>query len=66
MMVYQAFFILCLIGVVLTTIFFECRFRALLFASVILLASYMFELRGIAYGEWNYENIDSLLSLIHI
>lgn len=65
-MVYQAFFLLCLFGVAVSSLFFECRWRALVFASIIGVASYLFEMRGIANGEWNYENVDSLFRITGI
>jgi hypothetical protein len=66
MMVYQAFFVICLVGVTVTTIFFECRFRALLFGGIILVASHLFEMRGISNGEWSYEDVNSLLLITGI
>jgi len=66
MMVYQAFFLICLVGVVIVTIVFECRFRALLFGGIILVTSYLFEMRGIASGEWDYDAVDSILLITDI
>jgi hypothetical protein len=65
-MVYQVFFLICLIGVAIVMMTFQCRFRALLFGSIILVVAYLFELRGIAYGEWDYEDVDSLLLITDI
>jgi hypothetical protein len=66
MMVYQVFFLICLVGVAITILFFECRYRALLFGTIILVAAYLFEVRGIAYGEWSYEDVDSILRITDI
>lgn len=60
-MSYQVFFILCLIGVVLISVFFECRVRALAFGCVGLGAGYLFEIKGTAGNDWGYEGVDSLL-----
>jgi hypothetical protein len=65
-MVFQVFFLICVVGVALTTLFFECRWRALLFGTVILVASYLFEMRGIANGEWSYEEVDSIMRITDV
>jgi hypothetical protein len=66
MMVFQAFFLICLVGIGITLIFFECRWRALMFGSVILGVSYLFEMRGIVSGDWSYEDVDSFLVITDV
>jgi hypothetical protein len=65
-MVYLVFFLLCLTGVAIGTALFECRVRALTFGSLVLCVSYLFELRGIAQGDWSYEEVDSLLRITEV
>jgi len=63
---YQAFFIVCLIGVVVTSIFFRVRVKALVFGCVGFVFGYLFEVRGVNNGEWDYKDVDSLLMITGI
>ncbi len=60
-MSYQAFFAICLIGVVVASVVFSCRVRALIFGCVGFGIGYMFEMIGAAKNEWSYADVDSIL-----
>ena len=59
-MFYQVFFITCLIGVVLVSITFDCRFKALLTGCAGFAIGYLAEVNGVTGGEWDYATVDSL------
>lgn len=65
-MSYQAFFAICLIGVVVASVVFSCRVRALIFGCVGFAVGYTFEMIGIAKDEWNYDGVDSILMVTGI
>ncbi len=65
-MLYQAFFIVCLIAVIIISIFFRVRVKALVFGCVGLGLGYLFEWRGVENGEWDYAAVDSLLKITGI
>ncbi|NOQ54622.1 MAG: hypothetical protein GQ558_08470 [Thermoplasmata archaeon] len=65
-MLYQAFFLVCLIGVIVISIFFRVRVKALVFGCVGLGIGYLFERRGLENGEWDYAAVDSLLKVTGI
>jgi hypothetical protein len=64
--VYQVFFALCIIVVLIAVVLFECRYRALAVAVVGLVGGYMLELFGVTTDAWSYEGVDSLLVITEI
>ena len=65
-MSYQLFFAICLIGVVVASIVFSCRVRAITFGCVGFGVGYLFEIIGAAKNEWSYADVDSILLLTGI
>ena len=65
-MSYQAFFAICVIGVVVVSLTFTCRVKALTFGGVGFVVGYVFEMIGSAKNEWGYEDVDSILKVTGI
>ena len=65
-MIYQVFFIACVVTVIAFSILYERRERALLVGCIGLVVAYLVEFNGVSNEDWSYADVDSILRVSDI